>query len=135
MYRRYIDLSEVNDSMELDSETIIAELREGDVTVSLEVHGDIRVIFDGQVYRYPSEFPDELMEMIHNGSYDTNDRVEVGANNWFELFVDNGNCNEEAELVDCEGYTPDQVAELLIDTYIEYIKRVSLENEKRLGQN
>ena len=124
MYRRYLDLSDVNDSMELDSEQVIAELVEGDVKITLEVRGDVRVIFDGLLYRYPSEFPDELAEMVHNDpDWYNNSRVDVGNNNWFELFIQNKDTQEEAVLVDAENNTGEQIATLLFDTYLDYVNR------------
>ena len=134
MYKQYIDLTNVNDSMELDSNQVIAELVTGNIHITLEVRGDVKVFYDEYnegkdatwpFYKYPSEFPDGLAELIHRDKeWFDNEKVYVAENNWFELFVCRGIENPEAYLVDVENYKPDQVAEVLIDEYIRVTRTI-----------
>ena len=78
----------VHDSMELDSERDLAHLIWNDkIAVEIAVEGEVRVAFNGEIYHYPSGFPDELLELFHKGKASSNKRVEVINNNWFELYV------------------------------------------------
>ena len=84
------NLSQYIDSMLFDSGTCIAamecELDNGDVCIiSLEVRGSVNVDFDGSTYREPSDFPEELKQIIKEDKlWDCDDRVYVDMNNWFE---------------------------------------------------
>lgn len=85
------NLSQYVDSMLFDSGECIAEMEcafdNGDVcTITLEVRGEVKVYFDGEPYRYPSEFPAVLKELIKTnpGCWDEEDYVYVDMNNWFE---------------------------------------------------
>ena len=71
-FNHYEDMTNIKDSMELDSGTIIATLKTPEHFASLEVKGKVKVFWDpqgkdpsrGECYRYPSEFCDELKELI-----------------------------------------------------------------------
>ena len=82
--RFFIDLSDINDSLLLDSGNIIAQYIAPDekVMFTLEVMGDVKVYYDDETYKYPSNFPKELVEKIKNKDWEG---VEVGNNNWFEI--------------------------------------------------
>lgn len=90
------NLSQYVDSMLFDSGEQIAEMIFEDngkeVYLSLEVRGEVKVYFgdDGPAYRYPSEFPAFLKELIkaNPGRWDTEDGVYVDMNNWFEYIYD-----------------------------------------------
>ena len=65
----YEDPAKCVDSMLFDSGTTIAVLNyeddEGhDINISLEVQGEVKVIYKGNTYVYPSEFPKELIWRI-----------------------------------------------------------------------
>ncbi len=95
------NLGDYTTSMLFDSGTVIAT---GDydylgkhMTIDLQVCGEASVTYKGETYHKPSEFPDELVELIkaHPDDFDTyapsgedNDDAEgdvyVTLNNWFE---------------------------------------------------
>lgn len=140
------DMTQINDSMEIDSETVIAALVTPKKFVTLEVRGDVKVFFnervkedkdaeptDGDYYIYPSEFPKALKDIIsgketiyrkdgdvegfeHDWTLD--DRVYISENNWFEVFIadDEYDVIPRAELADAEHYTNDQIYEMLLDS-------------------
>ena len=84
------NLSQYIDSMLFDSGECVAEMKceldNGDLcTISLEVRGEVKVDFDGNRYREPSGFPEELKKLIKEyHMWDCDDRVYVDMNNWFE---------------------------------------------------
>ena len=107
------NLSQYISSMLFDSGEEIARgifSYEGEILeISLRVCGEVRVRYDGEVYRTPSEFPDDLIELIEKRPYDwdvyapsgednddTGEDIYVDANNWFEyLFDGDGDVYEE----------------------------------------
>jgi hypothetical protein len=84
------NLSQYVDSMLFDNGVCIAEMEcefdNGDMcTISLEVRGEVNVDFNETTYRSPSEFPDELKNIIkENRLWDCESCVYVDMNNWFE---------------------------------------------------
>ncbi len=83
----YEKLKECTDSLLFDSETTIAKLEVDDCCLCLEVQGEVRIV-DNQtqeVYKTPSEFPQELKDAIKSGDIFKNltDRYYVDNNNWF----------------------------------------------------
>lgn len=131
------DLTEIRDSMLLDSDTIVAYLSDETTnrSVSLVVRGYVDVRWCPEVdfvnsvverYRQPSEFPKELKELIAKDPNWMNDpRVCVDENNWFEIFVDERVENNTfwnnlfSDVVDVESNTPEQIKDLLLQTYEE----------------
>lgn len=133
-----IDMSEIKDSMQIDSETTIATLKmtKNNVTLeaSLEVRGEVKVWWNpnggdpqnGDYYKYPSEFPQELKDRIANSEYSewtTDSRVYVSENNWFELFISNVTNGPDpiptAYVVDAEQSKVPDLFSLLYDALIE----------------
>jgi hypothetical protein len=83
----YEDLIKCTDSLLFNSETTIAKLEVDDYCLCLEVQGEVRIV-DNQtqeVYKTPSEFPQELKDAIKSGDIfeDLTDRYYVDNNNWF----------------------------------------------------
>lgn len=93
-----------NDSMELDSGQELVRLvcltEEGyNAEASVEVVGEVKVIFRDEVYRCASDMPEELLDCYHNGtnpidiivSEGNGDKYETpyycDMNNWLEVFV------------------------------------------------
>ena len=120
-----IDMTKIVDSMQLDSGTEIAGMKLDNITVSLEVRGEVRVWwnengdpFDGDCYTTPSEFPRELKDLIagDNRWWDCDKRVYIDNNNWFEVFtaVDDTYV-PDADVVDVEGMTPVEIFTMLYD--------------------
>lgn len=134
-FKNNIDLSNIKDSMQLDSDQVVAELKTDNFLVTLEVKGLVTVLYnpdpkgnaeDGQVYNSASEFPPELMDIFAQGKANELPNVCVKENNWFEAFVEFTNTYESArvlidtELVDAEGLNEQEVFEMLYDIYREY---------------
>lgn len=120
-----VDLSGINTSMELDSGQELARLYDGDLCATLKVVGDVHVIYKDDIFKTPSQFPEELMKLFHDGKADSKHGVETAFNNWFEVFVwkarkdDKGNEKLDfaglCDVVDAEGNTPDEIRGLLAD--------------------
>ena len=134
-FHQDIDMRNIKDSMQLDSEQIIASLEAGEKRATLEVRGDVKVWwnpyvgdpdypspYDGEYYTYPSEFPEELKDLIKTENYwETDERVGVSENNWFELFIyrDKEDRCPMATVVDVEGYNGAQIFEMMLDALEE----------------
>ena len=117
----YEDLTDINDSLLLESGTVIARYdnKETDTHITYEVCGEVKISYKDDWYRYPQDFPEELTEMIRNGTlYDSED-VYVDCNNWFEIFYVG---NEEwTSIIDIENMTPEQIAEDIIEVAKENV--------------
>ena len=135
-----IDMTKIVDSMQIDSETTIATLKTSKHFLSLEVRGDVKIFFNpdkngepeaGDCYRYPSEFPQGLKDLISGKetifrkdgdtkgiehAWALDDRVYMDMNNWFELFIgeDENDSTPFSTTVDIEGYTPEQIFKLML---------------------
>lgn len=93
-----IPIDKIINSMQLDSGQTIAELHVDNYSVTLEVHGEVRVLFnpdphgnasDGDVYTCASQFPDELMKIFAEGiDYAEMKNIFVDDNNWLEVFLE-----------------------------------------------
>lgn len=129
-FKSFIDLSKINDSMELDSETVVAELVKDDFMLELRVNGYVDVEFeeDGDTTSYScaSNMPDELIEMFHTGEAYEDDRVNIIENNWFELFLyeKKGNMWDytgSSDIWDCENMTDEELKnemECILDEWV-----------------
>lgn len=88
------NLKQYTDSMLFDSGTIVASLdceHNGyKICIDLKVCGEVDVTYKGEDYRYPSDFPDELKEIIKNEPtwFIHTDDLYVTNNNWFEYIYD-----------------------------------------------
>ena len=144
------DMTQIKDSMQIDSNECIASLTAGDVTLSLEVVGEVKVFWnengdpgDGDYYTRPSEFPDKLKDLIagkmticrKDGDtegiehrWELDDRVYVSENNWFEIFMrdpDNRYGGSASWTVDAEGGTPGELLDLLLGVLDEITKKTA----------
>lgn len=83
--RVYEDLSEISDSMLMQSGTIIAEYEddENELYVTYEVQGDVNVRYKDEYYHGEDEMPEELKDIIKRGELFDHPDVYVGNNNWF----------------------------------------------------
>lgn len=141
------NLEQYVDSMLFDSDTNICSITvdngEGiTIDIDLCIRGDVSVTYKGEVYNTPSEFPEELKDMIRKnpGTFDVyapsgegNDVEEgdcgVNLNNWFELIFkinspgDNNNdgfSDGDVYESDVSTMTPEQLKEELVE-YAEEI--------------
>lgn len=121
-----IDLTKIVDSMQLESNQVVAELEEEGAKATLEVRGDVKVFWspiadieplDGGMYlQSVSEFPEELKQLIASSStwWQCEERVYVAESNWFEVFYGTKEYPDSRyDVVDAEGMTVDEVRELL----------------------
>lgn len=139
-----IDMTQIDDSMQINSETVIAALVTPKKFVTLEVRGDVKVFFnekvkddpnavaeDGDYYENPSEFPQLLKDIIsgkepiyrrdgdtkgYENMWTLDDRIYLSENNWFEVFVsdDEFDAFPRCDLGDFEHNTNDQIYESLL---------------------
>ena len=146
-FKQYVDMANIKDSMQLDSGTVIAEMDYDGYHASLEVRGEVKVWFnpncltddnadpmDGDYYNYPSEFPKELKDIISGEAmpyfdgkiqrefWDTDVRVCVSDNNWFEIFLSRDRYAPDSDTVDVEGQKPSEIFDLLRDWIEERMK-------------
>ena len=117
------DLTNVTDSMEFDSGTEIATLSFGDSEASIMVCGEVRVTFKDELYRKPSEFPEELKEIIRAGHVFDHEDVYVGNNNWFAIqFRDGTEWDPNDDVVDVEGLSKQEVFSLMWDALSSHLE-------------
>ena len=96
------DLSKYKNSILFNSGTVIAEgvftYGDEELPITLDVFGETRIIYKGEVYTDPDDFPEELTNLIKEHPYDWdvcapsgegNDDEETYAdsNNWFDYSV------------------------------------------------
>ena len=119
-----IDMTKIPDSLLLRSGQEIASLKKDGFLAVLEVRGEILIEWteeDGHVKecRDPSEYPDELKQLIVNAKSAadlySDPRVNLRNNNWFEAFVYEGEDDHVpwAIIVDAENSTKRELYELL----------------------
>ena len=118
-FRLYENMKNIKDSLQFDSGTLIAEYIDNDLSARIEVVGDVRIIFDNEVFKYPSRFSDELKQIVAEGNVYDDERIEVCENNWFELIVIDNTNNTEIDIGDdpiiaVEGLTAYELKDLLI---------------------
>lgn len=117
------DLTPYVDSMLFDSNTVIATMKYEDddweLFIDLGVRGDVRVEYKGETYRYPSDFPDELIERIKTNpnwwditspsgeGEDDGSNVYIQDNNWFEYIFDIRHKRRNIDYTEGELYEAD----------------------------
>ena len=116
----------IGDSMCFDSGTTIMSAdicieNKADVQIDLRACGHVKVDFCDDVYKCASNFPTELMELFESGLVDTDDRVCIHENNWWEIFIDvyphgENDCNSDSVLF--EGVPSDFENEEQVKEYI-----------------
>ena len=129
-FEPFEDLTNIQDSMLIDSDTEIARLTLDDSVVkyaTLEVRGDVNITYGGENYRTPSEFPEELKEVIRKNPncWDTEcSGIFVGNNNWFEAFLwDENNQYLTSDCVDAENLSADSIKEMLLGYAEEFFRQ------------
>jgi len=101
------DLKPYTDSLLFDSGELIAKAKfsykgNDSFYVNLMICGDVSVYYKDEHYKYPSDFPDELRELIKNKPDEYYDKVEIRYNNWFEYLWDGDGEVEECDLCKME---------------------------------
>jgi hypothetical protein len=92
-----------------------------DVQIDLRACGHVKVDFCDDVYKCASTFPTELMKLFESGLVDTDDRVCIHENNWWEVFIDvyphgENDCNSDSVIF--EGVPSDFENEEQVKEYI-----------------
>ncbi len=95
------------DSLNFDSDTTIAMLKQGEYELSLMVRGSVRITNTetGEVYKNYQQFPEDLRELIEAGEFNTagTDKYYPDMTNWFEWFLDKNGENIWYDVADIEG--------------------------------
>ena len=96
------------DSLNFDSDTTIAMLKQGEYELSLMVRGSVRIINNetGEVYKNYQQFPEDLRAEIEAGEFNTTtgtDKYIPDMTNWFEWFLDKNGENIWYDVADIEG--------------------------------
>lgn len=118
----------IGDSMCFDSGTTIMSAdicieNKADVQIDLRACGHVKVDFCDDVYKCASNFPTELMELFESGLVDTDERVYIHENNWWEVFIDvyphgENDCNSDSvifEGVPSDFENVEQVKEYIVE--------------------
>lgn len=125
IYSQFVDMKPIKDSMQLCSDTQICRYGppDGQFKVTIEVRGEVRITYKDEVYTNPSDFPQEVKEIIKNGDLWNTDEIYVGNNNWFELFFwdEEGNFLD-SDVVDIEGMTPEELCDYCEEVLINFRK-------------
>jgi hypothetical protein len=116
----------IGDSMCFDSGTTIMSANicienKADVQIDLRACGHVKVDFCDDVYKCASNFPTELMELFESGLVDTDERVYIHENNWWETFIDvypHGENDCKSDTVIFEGVPSDFENEEQVKEYI-----------------
>lgn len=126
-FQSYVDMTDINNSMELDSGIEVARLtrttQKGVLVATLEIRGDVRVYYKDGTYRCASQMPEELLAMLHDWKPEYSESVNVVNNNWPEVFLWTKEGDElvwtgESDVADAEGMTAAEIERLLSD-YID----------------
>ena len=120
------DLTKIKTSLEIPSQSIVAQLEFNGLKVIIDVIGYVKVRFfedDGEggmkwnTYYNVSDFPDELIALIRADGH--SERYEFENTNWFSLvFYDEDGCIVEEEVLNDNeiiGKSPEQVYESLVE--------------------
>ncbi len=136
-FKSTVDLTGINDSMELNSNTTCASLtgtlRDGTkFGVHLEVQGYVSVIYKGQFYSCASDMPEELIKLFHEGGYYPEDEdLTVNENNWFEIFIKENGRTVRSDLIDASGMDEVEVLDLLVSSYREWRDEIRQKEQEK----
>lgn len=132
---KYLFLEDCTESMLFPSGTDIAILSGiyygKKVSVELKVVGDVKVYYDGTIYKDIRQFPDELVAYMEENYCISNENIEFVDTNWFQFDV-----FEDEEFINdfvCESDLSDySVGDLMMEMieYLDYIFEYDKEEEK-----
>ena len=116
-----IPLAECKDSLLFNHGDIIASLSSSNgILVQISVVGDVRIVYEGDVYRYPNDYPDKITKALKDGTFyqlESDGTIEVLNNNWFKVSVSkNGEpVNSDVWEMNLDTVSEDKLRESLID--------------------
>ncbi len=133
-FELFVDMSRINNSMELDSGVEVARLTRGPLVATLEIRGEVKVDYDGCRYRCASQMPDELIAMFHDWKEGYEKKVDVDMNNWPEIFIWTRRGKKlvwtgYSDVADAEGASPEEIQALLAE-YLDYYEKDALKQLK-----
>ena len=112
MFKMYVDINKLPDSMCYDSNTTICTYTNENDRIDIEVRGYVKVLYNGEVYEHYSDMPEELQKLFIIGeAYDDNE-IDIQENNWYEVSF---NHDENYDVVEVDGYTPDKLEQCCKD--------------------
>lgn len=88
------DRKDITDSNLLESGLVVAKGKNvNGITFTIETQGEVRILWNGEIYKYRKDFPSELVDAISSGTVEKKGGEWID-NNWYELtIVDNeGKC-------------------------------------------
>lgn len=133
VFRQYVQMNNIISSLQLDSGVEIAELSDDRFRITIEVIGEVRLLWSPnpktaprQAYATPSQFPAELKEIIANEleGKETNTPI-VEDSNWFEIVIED---KRDKNIIDTyetypELMTSEQVEMCLWEAWSKYCNR------------
>lgn len=119
-FQVFENLNECIDSLLFD-DTTIAKLETKEYMVTIEVIGDIRLFFKGQLYKCAASYPDELVELLKSGKAYENQDLEICGNNWFEIDIYEVTKNHERELINDEVLDDIDISTITKDDLKQYM--------------
>lgn len=139
-----IDMTKIKDSMQIDSGTQIASVKIPGAYAVIEVRGEVKIWYNekewfsssnpGDCYRYPSEFPESLKNLIvTDRDWYSDPHIFVDNNNWFEIFigVDENDPIPNSDVIDIEGASNEDLHRILATYANEYVCLNTKEEEER----
>lgn len=121
-FQVFENLNECIDSLLFDDETI-AQLNTKEYMVTIEVIGDIRLFFKGQLYKSAANYPDELVKLLKSGKAYENENLEICDNNWFEINIYESTKNNEKELINDEILDDIDISKITKDDLKQYMSK------------
>ena len=88
------DTKDITDSNLLESGLVIAKGKNvNGITFTIETQGEVRILWNGEIYKYRKDFPEELVDAISSGSVEEKGGEWID-NNWYEFTIigNNGEC-------------------------------------------
>ena len=133
VFRQYVQMNNIISSLQLDSGVEIAELSDDRFRITIEVIGEVRLLWSPdpktaprQAYATPSQFPAELKKIIANEleGKETNTPI-VEDSNWFEIVIED---KRDKNIIDTyetypELMTSEQVEMCLWEAWSKYCNR------------
>lgn len=118
------DLKDCKDSMLFSSDDgHVAHIEQGNKRVSLDVRGEVRVVYKEQVYKDITQFPQELVDIIKSGKLWNNEDVFVDMNNWFEFMLIKD--NQTYDGIVCEKNLNEMTNGELMDYMVEILNNMN----------
>lgn len=87
-FKLFVPVSELVDSMLLDSGQYVATLKYKGFEANIRVCGEVDVEYEGSDYKAACQMPEELLAKFRDNSAYSDPDVNIIDNNWFEVFID-----------------------------------------------